>query len=543
MPLTSRGDRSALAVLLAILGIWGAWFIYRTSFEVDGQRWFTLFDDAMISMTYARNLIEGHGFNWARHGEAVEGYTHPLWTLLMIPVNALPIALQDRSLWMQVLSLLTLAGTVAAVRRLTIDHFTAGEARHWLPAAVLTAFYHPLAYWSLMGMETGFQALLAVLAVRFALDIVYEGRDRHLALWIVSAAAFLLRMDMLLLVIAAQLQILFRGGVVAFRRRSWWSGLAIFLAAALGYQLFRWVHFHDALPNTYYLKLAGVPFAVRLLRGLDVLTTFFRDHLWIVLPTLLGAAAVARKNRRVVLPTAVFLLYCAYTVYIGGDAWDGDLEVRANRFLAFAMPLLFVVLNAVLNQALAAVREEARRFAMAVATALGLLIANGLWLSDRADANWKNFTLTERPRVVARHQRVVAQLTAFQRLVRPEATVAVAWAGIPAYFSDYKLVDILGYNDRVVARLPPAVPLTEDDYKSFRPGHIKWSQTRLLQEQRPDAFFQTWGIKRGMSRIAEALPRRGYRQVKGFWIRKDSPYVEMAAGEEGRPMRKRRPRR
>ncbi|HEV2846608.1 MAG TPA: hypothetical protein VG477_17270, partial [Thermoanaerobaculia bacterium] len=58
----------------------------------------------------------------------------------------------------------------------------------------------------------------------------------------------------------------------------------------------------------------------------------------------------------------------------------------------------------------------------------------------------------------------------------------------------------------------------------------------------PDAFFQTWGIKRGMSRIAEALPRRGYRQVKGFWVRKDSPYVEAAAGE-GRPAKKRKPKR
>lgn len=531
MPLTTRGDRPALAVLLALLGIWGAWFIVRTSFFEGGERWFCLFDDAMISMTYARNLIEGHGFNWARHGEAVEGFTHPLWTLMMIPVNALPVALQDRGLLVQILSLLTLAGTVVAARRLVIDHFVAEGARHWMPAAVLTAFYHPLAYWSLMGMETGLQALLAVLAVHLALDISYGGRDRYLALWTVCAAAFLLRMDMLLLVIATQLQVLLRGGFVTARRRSWLLGFAVFCGLSLAWQLFRWIHFHDLLPNTYYLKLAGVPFTVRLLRGLDVLTGFLRDHLWIVLPALLGAGALARRNPRVVLPSAVFLLYCAYTVYIGGDAWDGDVDVRANRFIAFAMPLLFVVLNAVFNAVLAAWRREGgeegsgRRFAVAAATALALLLANGLWLSDKADANWRNLTVTERPRVVARHQRVVAQLRSFRKLVRPGATVAVAWAGIPAYFTDYKMIDILGYNDRVVARMPPAVPLTEDDYKAFRPGHVKWNQARLLQEQRPDAFFQTWGIRRGMSRIAEALPKHGYRQVKGFWVREDSPYV------------------
>ena len=76
---------TSMAVLLLLLGVWGGWLIYRTSFEAGGQRYFCLFDDAMISMTYARNLVEGHGLNWARWGEPVEGFTHPLWTFLMVP--------------------------------------------------------------------------------------------------------------------------------------------------------------------------------------------------------------------------------------------------------------------------------------------------------------------------------------------------------------------------------------------------------------------------------------------------------------------------
>src|SRR5262245_34449030 len=191
----------SLAVLLLVLAMWGGWFIYRTSFVVQGKRYFCLFDDAMITMAYARNLVEGYGLNWARWGEPVEGFTHPLWLLLMIPVNALPLALRDRSLLMQILSLLTLGGTVVAVRRLVLAHFSVEGARHWLPAAVLTAFYYPLAYWTLMGMETGLQALLVVLAVHLSLSAVHGERDRHLLLWLVCTAAFLLRMDMLLLVV------------------------------------------------------------------------------------------------------------------------------------------------------------------------------------------------------------------------------------------------------------------------------------------------------------------------------------------------------
>ncbi|HEX9940924.1 MAG TPA: hypothetical protein VGG03_02810, partial [Thermoanaerobaculia bacterium] len=524
---------AGLAVLLLLLALWGGWFIYRTSFVSAGKRWFCLFDDAMISMTYARNLVEGHGLNWARWGEPVEGFTHPLWLLLMIPANALPLALQDRSLVVQVLSLLALAGTAAAVRRLVLDHFADERARHWMPAAVLTAFYYPLAYWSLMGMETGLQALLTVAAVHLALSAVHLGRHRHLALWLVCTAAFLLRMDMLLLVVAVQLYLLLRGGLRTARRPGWLVGLAVFCGASLAYALFRWLYFHDVLPNTYYLKLTGVPLAVRLLRGLSFFIVFLRDHLPFLLPVGLGVGALMRRNPRLALPAAVFVLYCAYDVYVGGDTWDEDLQVRANRFLAFVMPLVFVLFNAVLNEVLAAWRRRreepadspAGSFATAAVTAAALLIVNGLWLSAKADENWRNLAVTDRPPEVHRNEEVVAQLQGFLRIVQPGATVACAWAGIPAYFTGYRMIDILGYNDRAVARMPPVAELGEDNFAYYKPGHVKWNQQRLLREQRPDAFFQIWGVRRGMGRVAEVLPRYGYQKVGGFWVRSDSPYV------------------
>ena len=229
----------------------------------------------------------------------------------------------------------------------------------------------------------------------------------------------------------------------------------------------------------------------------------------------------------------IFALYCAYSVYVGGDAWDGDLPIRANRFIAFVVPLLFVLFNATFNEALAAWRsrrgaaedDPAGRFVLAAATAAALLLVDGLWLSPRADDFWREVTLTDRPPVTSRHQRVVAGILSFRRLVQPGAVVATAWAGIPAYFSDYKMIDILGYNDRTIAHMQPIVPLDEDHFDTFRPGHTKWNELRLLNEQRPDAFFQIWGIRRGMGRVADVLPSYGYRKVSGFWVRSDSPYI------------------
>src|SRR2546428_3980644 len=41
-----------------------------------------LTDDALISLRYARRLLEGHGLTWSE-GPRVEGYSNLLWTLLV----------------------------------------------------------------------------------------------------------------------------------------------------------------------------------------------------------------------------------------------------------------------------------------------------------------------------------------------------------------------------------------------------------------------------------------------------------------------------
>src|SRR4029453_18939889 len=177
----------------------------------------------------------------------VEGFTDPLWLLAMVPSHLLPLDARWRSLPVQALSLLFLIAAAVAARSLVRAHFDNPSARHWMPAAVLTAFYYPLAYWTVMGMETGLQALLTVLCVKLALDAVYRGRDDPLGLWVCCAAAYLVRMDMAIVVVAAQGFVLAMGGLRRRGVRSWLLGLGVFVLAAGGYQLFRWVYFHDLL--------------------------------------------------------------------------------------------------------------------------------------------------------------------------------------------------------------------------------------------------------------------------------------------------------
>src|SRR4029077_5032767 len=74
--------RASLAIAGAAAAFY-ALFIARTAFTIDGRTFFSLFDDGMISMRYARNFAHGAGLVWNAGQHPVEGYTNFLWTAWM----------------------------------------------------------------------------------------------------------------------------------------------------------------------------------------------------------------------------------------------------------------------------------------------------------------------------------------------------------------------------------------------------------------------------------------------------------------------------
>ena len=92
-------------------------FIVRTSFHYQGKLFFTLFDDAMVSMQYAKNLADGFGLVWNPGGAPVEGYTNFLWTLYMAFLYLLPIPESKISLAVAVTGVVILALTYSLKKK------------------------------------------------------------------------------------------------------------------------------------------------------------------------------------------------------------------------------------------------------------------------------------------------------------------------------------------------------------------------------------------------------------------------------------------
>src|SRR2546423_3464103 len=186
---------------LAIAGVATAFyavFIARTAFRVDGRAYFSLFDDGMISMRYARNLAHGAGLVWNAGQHPVEGYTNLLWTVWMALLHLTGVSDARASLLVMASGAAILVVNLFLVRAL-VEELAPGQRGAALAAMAATALVYPLAYWTLRGMEVGLVALLgsamALYAVR--LDPAVD-RPTLAKLAAVMAAAALTRDDVLL---------------------------------------------------------------------------------------------------------------------------------------------------------------------------------------------------------------------------------------------------------------------------------------------------------------------------------------------------------
>jgi hypothetical protein len=475
-PERDRPSGALLKILLLAGGIYHGAFIYRTSFLLDGQRVFSLFDDAMISMRYARNLAGGHGLVWNPGGERVEGFTNPLWTFVMALSHLLPLPPRLMSLPIQVLGMAILLATALATTRLV--RRLGGSERASLLAAALTLAYFPLVNWTLQGMEVGLLALLVTSALTLALRA--RGPDGpSWPLLLLLGAGTLVRLD-------AAVPFLTIGALHAARGASRREKVRRLLAAAgtlagfLAVQtLARLWYYGDALPNTYYLKLTGFPLDLRLLRGLLVAV----DFLLPLVPLLaLAAWTLVRRNgsRTLAFPALLFFGQLAYSVWVGGDAWEE--WGGANRYVCVAMPAVLAVLALTLD------RFSERRPSPVT---LPALLAGTLLLLNvgKGRESLRQWALLSRPPLVTLNSGVVALAHDLARLTRPEATLAVWWAGAIPYFADRKSLDILGKCDRRIARLPMHLPQGASRARAFYPGHMKWDLGVTVAGDRPDVVW------------------------------------------------------
>lgn len=291
--------RRWLVLILACAAIYGGVMIWQSSFTVGGERFFTLHDDMMISLNYARNLVAGNGCVWTPGQVPVQGYSNPGWVAVMTIPFLLGMSKAAAPLFVQLLglSLVLLAAFLAG----EIAGQISDSKTVRLIATALVAFYYPLLQYGILGFEVS-----ALAAITIALVLT---RKMWLA-YLLLAVGVIIRLDFLVIA----------GIIVAWmfhvKRGNWKLALACAVGAALAVVSASYNYYGGAAFLTSKLKLTGFPFWLRISRGIVVWSESVWRHglLFILLPFL--AWRKARLVWWLMAGTA------AYAIFVGGDAWQ-----------------------------------------------------------------------------------------------------------------------------------------------------------------------------------------------------------------------------
>jgi len=515
--------RNLLFGLLLAAYFYYAWrYIELSSITIEGVKHYILFDDAMISMRYAYNLAHGLGAVW-NPGERVEGFTNPLWVGYMSLVHLLPIPLEKTSLVIQWTGALLGALTLYFVRRV-VEHFT-DDLPAMLGAAALTAFYAPLISWNLLGMEV---SLLACLLTGVTVLVLNSAGRFNPWVHLLLGLSTLVRFDMAVPALVILLLLALFDPEHRRQHLMWGLGsLAFFLGAQT---LARYAYYGEWLPNTYYLKVTGWSGKLRLLRGLYALSQFAYYFNWVLFLLPLGLL-LFRRDWKTLLLLALVAGQAAYSVYVGGDAWEE--HGGANRYLALAMPVFFAALMITVEELRCRAASllgdwpltaALSRLVWLVLFAFTLLNVNALIGEWKSIERW---SFQRRPDYTAGNENNLRIALALQQTTTPGASVAVIGAGtIPYLLPDRYAIDLLGKADPVIARQTVKAPMSLADIPSMRPGHMKWDYSRSIGSLKPDVIVSLW---EGTSAEAEPyLVDYSYAVIGEkirVYLRKDSPHI------------------
>jgi hypothetical protein len=506
MEISNRTEKRIIAAISIGFVLWSGYFIYKTSsVAIDGNRYFSLFDDAMISMRYAYNFSHGLGLVW-NAGEYVQGYSNLLMTLLM-SVATLIFDKSTAVLVVQIMGVGFMLG-IGWVSLRIAEHMIRNE-QYPYPALiriltyVCVLAYYPLAYWSLMGMETGLLTLLVLLAVLSALNYTETKQKGYISLGVLwLGLAFMTRNESLIIAALIGLYLAWeilkpkvdRKNIVILL-----VAVGLYLSVVIGQLVFQYLYYGEWLSNTYILKLTGMPLGFRIRNGIGFTLPFLIETSMILALASLNLVLGFDKRRLLLLTIAYSAIF--YLIYIGGDAWN------YWRITAPAMPLLMILfidagvkiirilynlpafIASRLDRPIVTIRFLPQVMIICLVL-LGLLTVNWRFLPEMS-------LVISNPYQTKNNSGNINLSILINRWTTENATVGVIWAGTIPYYTNRKAIDFLGKNDRYIANLPPDLNGATAIYGLIsRPGHNKYDFNYSIKTLLPTyASDFGWGGK------------------------------------------------
>ncbi len=428
--LTHEPDRMFRAGAIALFAfLWLLWLGY----------WL---DDAFITFRYARNLADGLGpvFN---PGETVEGYTSFLWMI----VTAVPFAVLPDDFALRAIDFVGLGLGLFVIWRVFDFPGPDGSPRT-RPFAALLAVNPVFVVNCADGMETALFMALLLETARACVRPPGRGTGRRtgrrtgILAGGLTAACVLTRPEALPLLVVLPGWVMLLRGRAAARFPVGFAATAL-PPVALHFAWRLWFY-GAAFPNTFTAKATGAV-APRIHAGLSDLGALFSGSGWLPPVDLWAVVALAvaglwaiRHDRTATGRVWLSTLWTAVAFRVAFDVWSGSEFMGTFRFLAPALPPLFVLAD---ESARHWLPGKSRRALIAVA----VLVAGYSSLE---------LVQTREPYREGLEKAHIALGRWLGDSQPPDAWLAVGDAGAIPFFSRLPTLDLWGLSDATIARLP-----------------------------------------------------------------------------------------
>jgi len=392
-------------------------------------------DDAFISYRYVKNLTSGEGLVF-NPGEKVEGFSNFLWVIMLSFLDFLGFPpLWSSKIISFCISLLMILLIFRTAQAFGLNKFISGLC------SLTLSLSSGLAYFSMSGMETVFYTLLLLLAIY--INEKYENKPTKKifnTLYGILFAVAIARPEGILLLFISTIYHLFKKII---------SKKGIYLKTILRVQfiyfliyiflmILRYLYYSDILPNAYYAKPKGTFVE----QGYSAFYTNFMNALlsgsFLLIPIFILLVKYCKKY------TFPYLILVGQLIFM---FYAGDW-MAFGRFFLPILPIV-ITLIALLSQ------ETFLRARPPYFNKLVIFSSVIIWIFYSAGNVYQTHSAlpnkNKYPYLVMNSQSLIELGKNLSQNYPLKTTIAVRRIGAISYYSNLRIIDILGLTDKKIA--------------------------------------------------------------------------------------------